>query len=115
MSVISAVARYVRGARRIELFIGAALLAAAVLLLANGGGSSDARTPLEIRMEAALSCIEGAGDVRVMINENEDGRATGVLIVAQGAGDIRVQLEIRRAVAALTDADAARIEIVEME
>lgn len=113
MSFISGVARYLKGARRIEIFIGAALIAAAILLLA--GGPESGGSGLERRMEEALSCISGAGRVRVMLSETPDGEIGGVLVVAQGAGDIRVQLELRRAVSALTDADAARIEIVEME
>ena len=115
MSVISGITRCLKGARRIEIFIGVALLAAAIMLMLNGNGDQSAETAFERRMESALSCIAGAGRVRVLVDENQNGDVEGVLVVAQGADDIRVQLEIRRAVSTLTGADATRIEIVEME
>ena len=100
-----------RGARRIELFI--ALVAAAVLLLqlvgtvSVGGG-----TELEQRLAGILSQIEGVGRVRVMVTENPDGGAEGVLVVADGADDIRVCLQLQYAVQTLLGTDAAQIEIV---
>ena len=75
--------------------------------------------PLERRMEAILSQIDGAGRVRVLVNHSEtseEGRAvTGVLVVADGADDLSVRLELARAVQSLLDVPQGNIEIFPMQ
>lgn len=120
----------IKGARSIEwiaLLIGVAML---VMLLAptdTEQEASGASTELEKRMERVLSAIEGAGRVHVLVREDEQveavfqsedgarGDGAGVLVVAEGAGNLRVRLELIRAVQALLNIDAARIEVLEME
>lgn len=111
-----------RGVRHIEwaLLVGAL---AAVLLLVSGpqDGSGETRTGLEQRMEAVLSSIAGAGEVRVLVNQAETAFATsgaavtGVLVVAEGAGDMRVMLELQQAVRALLGVETEQIEILTMK
>ena len=100
-----------RGARRIELFV--ALVAAAVLLLQLVGSvSTGSGTELEQRLAGILGQIDGVGRVRVMVTENANGEAEGVLVVADGADDVGVCLQLQYAVQTLLGTDAARIEIV---
>lgn len=111
-----------RGARHIEWALIAFALAAALLVAsepreqAEPGGSE-----LERRMEAVLSGVKGAGEVRVLVNRAEtafasaDTPVTGVLVVAEGAGDVRVALELQRAVRALLGVEAEQIEILTLE
>ena len=101
-----------KGARRIELFL--ALAVAAVLLLqAAGTFSAGGGTELERRLAGILSQIDGVGRVRVMVTENADGEAEGVLVVAEGANDVGVCLQLQYAVQTLLGTEAARIEIVQ--
>lgn len=116
-----------RGVRHLEWIL--ALLAAALLLAllsAGWNGETDEQAMgMEARLERVLSAVEGAGRVRVLINEPEEVQAAfmnqtrekpaGVLVVAQGAGDIRVRMELSRAVQALLGVDAASVEILKME
>ena len=102
-----------RGARRIELFAALALAALLALMLlkpVSGGGASG--TPLETRVERILRRIEGAGRVSAMITQGEDGAVTGAVIVAEGLSDVKTYLRLQRAVSALLDVDADRIEII---
>lgn len=115
MNVFSRITQGLRGARRLEIFLALALVAAAALMIMGDGGTDGAQTALEARMERTLSAIEGAGKVRVLINEGDTGEIMGVLVVAEGAGDIRVYLSLQNAVRALMDIDVSRIEIVRME
>ena len=106
-----------RSARKIEwlaLLVAIALLA---LILQDTGalsGTRDASTELEERLERVLSSVEGAGEVRAMVTEDENGGVVGVLVVAQGAGDIAVRLKLAQAVKALLGVDLNRIEVVKM-
>ena len=112
-----------RAVRHIEWILLLALGAAAVLIVT--GASEDAppgRTALEARMESVLSCISGAGSVRVLVNQGAESAfasaespVQGVVVVAEGADDLRVSLELQQAVQALLGVDAARIEILAMK
>lgn len=115
MSVFSRIMQELRGARRLEIFLAIALAAVAALTIMGDGGTDGAQTTLEARMERTLSAIEGAGEVKVLINEGDAGEIMGVLVVAEGAGDMRVYLSLQSAVSALVDIDVSRIEIVKME
>ena len=106
-----------RGARKVEYLALILLVALAALFWAqnrDAGGGSAAATELESRMESTLSQVAGAGNVRVMIAQADDGSVTGVLIVAEGAGDMGVYLALAEAARTLLGVDARDIEIARM-
>lgn len=92
----------------------AALLLLCVLFVSSRRDEGNVKTDMEIRMERIIQKLAGAGDVYVMINE-EDGAVTGVLIVCEGADDIRVRLRVQDAARALLNIDNERIHVVPME
>lgn len=104
-----------RSARKIEIFIIAAVVCTLAVLWMGGGAQTATGSEEEVRMARILSRIEGAGSVSVMIASSEDGAATGVVVAASGAGDVRVMLEMQRAVRTLTGLELDRIEIVKSE
>jgi len=106
--------------------LAAAALAASVLFL----GSAQKQTSLEIRLENILSSIEGAGSVRVLINESaqqalsawnvmqpasEEQGIVGVLIVAQGAADPVVAAKLAQAAGTALGVAQSQIEIMRMQ
>ena len=104
-----------RGARKVEYLVLVLLIALAVLFWAqNSAPQSATSTELERRMESTLSQVSGAGNVRVMITQGEEGNVTGVLIVAEGADDMSVYLALSDAVQTLLGVDAKSIEIARM-
>jgi hypothetical protein len=155
-TVLSAFIEKLRSNKRLEAGVYASILAlAAVIFLLSGGiscsestdrqpkgteetQSLSVRTSLEARLEAILSSIKGAGEVRVMVTcaEEETGGGSynlfaensgtenvadgalpeviGVIVVAEGAGDIRVKNELQTAVMTVLGTDAARISIFSM-
>ena len=123
MSVIRQAMDRLRGARHIEWVLLAAVLAALLLVTADAPGADVYEsTSLERRMENVLSCIEGAGRVRVLVHSadaaafaSQDGQAAGVLVVAEGAGNLKVNMELQRAVQALLGVEAEQIEILTMK
>ena len=112
--MLAGIAKRLKGARRLEIFIIVAAVAAAALISMKTPGSESV-SPMEARMERVLSAIDGAGRVNVLINENEEGSILGVLVVADGAGDMTVRMRLMSAVKATLGADMSQIEIVEME
>ena len=122
MSFIRQALQKLRGARHIEWALLAGVLAAA-LLLSGGQQENSASTDLERRMENVLSVIEGAGRVRVLVNQTEaaavfsdqSAQPSGVIVVAEGAGNMKVRLELQRAVQALLGVEAGQIEILSMK
>ena len=104
-----------RGARKVEYLALILLIALAVLFWSQNRTSvSASSTDLELRMESTLSQLAGAGDVRVMIAQTDDGSVTGVLIVAEGADDVGVYLALADAAQTLLGVDAKDIEIARM-
>ena len=116
-----------RGVRHLEWILAIFAVAALLIFVAglSDGQPAENVSSLEARLERVLSAVEGAGEVRVMINEPEAAQAAfmsqdsenkpaGVLVVAQGAGDIGVSMELSRAVQALLGVDAASVEILKM-
>ena len=103
-----------RGARRIELFAALALAALlALALIGSGGGDPPLeKTELELRVEGILSTLDGVGEVSAMITQEADGSVRGALIVAKDLEDMGVYLRLQRAVAALLEVEADRIEII---
>ena len=112
--MLAGIAKRLKGARRLEIFIIVAAVAAAALISMKTP-DIESVSPMEARMERVLSAIDGAGRVSVLINENEEGSILGVLVVADGAGDLTVRMRLMSAVKATLGADMSQIEIVEME
>lgn len=130
MSSLRQAIQKLRGARHLELLLVLGLISAIALLLLRGGVPETVTTgtPLEARMEAVLSKVQGAGRVRVLLREKDQAVSTfsqgsgdplvqveGAVVVAEGADDVRVALELMRAVKALLGVDAERIEVLRME
>lgn len=104
-----------RGARKVEYLVLILLVVVAVLFWAqNKEPNAGLSTEFESRMERVLTQVDGAGDVRVMIAQAEDGQVTGVLIVAEGADDIGVYLALADAAETLLGVDTENIEIAQM-
>lgn len=107
-----------------------ALIAGVIVLLMLAWRTATPQT-LEARLSAALTQMEGAGSVEVVIyqkEETEDVQAStvfsalggngktlrpgGVLVLAQGADDLKVRMQIISAVQALLDVPASHIEVL---
>ena len=69
-----------------------------------------AQSEKEQMLEQLLSQIAGAGDVEVMICEDEDG-VKGVVIVCDGANDLRVNAALCEATATALGTDENNIKI----
>ncbi len=69
----------------------------------------------ETRLERVLSCIEGVGNVSVMIaQESENDKSVhSVLVVAEGGGKASVKEKIIRAVRAALGTESHKIEVLE--
>ena len=79
-------------------------------------GAGYASLDLEQRLCAVLSVIDGVGDVRVLIHEDErDGVVVGVLVVATGAQDLGVRTELLRAAMTALDVPAEAVEVFAMQ
>ena len=78
-----------RGARSIGIFVSLAL---AALL--------------------ALSAVDGAGRVRAMVLQDENGAITGAVVVAEGLEDVSTWLKLQGAVMTLLGLEAERVEII---
>ena len=102
----------------------ALLLLAALFLLAVGrvSGGHSASSPLERRVEKALSAVEGAGEVRVVIrtqSRKESGasrqsqeEAAGAVVVAAGAGDPVVRMMLEEALCALLGLPPSAVSVM---
>ena len=79
-------------------------------------------SPLEKRIARALSAMEGAGEVHVVIKTSArqgtlggaqgSEMVCGAVAVAQGAHDPLVRLELQEALCALLDLPAQRVSVV---
>ena len=100
-----------------------AALAAALCLLFLSTGEGGGMTSEEKRVAQTLSCVEGAGRVRVTLYQAERGGAfgggsqpiSGALVVAEGAGDIAVRLHLTQAVETLLSLPSGSVMVLEME
>lgn len=99
------------------LACGAALLALSFLLTPpeetptpHSADVEYAMAGLEARLAAVLSQIAGAGEVQVLVTE-EDGGICGVLIVADGAQELTVRTELMRAAMTALDVPASSVEV----
>lgn len=68
----------------------------------------------EQKLCALLSEIDGVGEVRVIINQNEDGTQS-VVVVCEGADDLRVNMNVREAVAAALGTEEKSVKIYRMK
>ena len=103
-----------RGARGLEWLLLLIAACVAALVLTRGGSDAGAQpTELEARLERVLSAVEGAGEVRAMVSE-QNGEIAGVVIVAAGAEDVGVRLSLMQAVRALLDVELDQIEVIQM-
>ena len=100
-----------RGAKGIQWIALAAAVAVAALIWAASGGGAQESTQLERRVAQALSQVENAGRVRVLIGEGEEA---GVLVVAEGADDLKVALELAQAVKTVLGVENSRIQVLKM-
>ena len=103
-----------RGARGLEWLLLLIAACVAALVLTRGGSDAGAQpTDLEARLERVLSAVEGAGEVRAMVSE-QNGEIAGVVIVAAGAEDVGVRLSLMQAARALLDVELDQIEVIQM-
>ena len=103
-----------RGARGREWLLLLSAACVAALVLTRGGSDAGAQpTELEARLERVLSAVEGAGEVRAMVSE-QNGEIAGVVIVAAGAEDVGVRLSLMQAARALLDVELDQIEVIQM-
>lgn len=103
-----------RGARGLEWLLLLIAACVAALVLTRGGSDAGAQpTELEARLERVLSAVEGAGEVRAMVSE-QNGKIAGVVIVAAGAEDVGVRLSLMQAARALLDVELDQIEVIQM-
>ena len=103
-----------RGARGLEWLLLLIATCVAALVLTRGGSDAGAQpTELEARLERVLSAVEGAGEVRAMVSE-QNGKIAGVVIVAAGAEDVGVRLSLMQAARALLDVELDQIEVIQM-
>lgn len=92
-----------------------AMTAALLLLVMDNRPEYTSETPLELRLQAILNGVLGAGDVRLMVNEAPDGEIIGVCVLSDAADDVAAVLRIQRAVQTALGIDNDRIEVIRME
>lgn len=108
-------------AQKPALLLVLALLLCGLVLLPRQGDSG--MTSEEERLSRVLSCIEGAGQVRVTVYyqgresafSSAAQQAVGAVAVAQGAGDINVRLNLTQALMRLLDLDAQSVLVLKMQ
>lgn len=116
MNLIGKGLQALRGARKLELFLMIILIAVAVMLITgNSEDKTNSGTGIESRLQNILECMEGVGRVRVAINNSNESKALGVLVVAEGADNMETYLAIQQAVSTFVGIDISGIEIIEME
>lgn len=69
----------------------------------------------EERLCSVLSGVKGAGEVDVVIEYGDDGKARGVIVTAEGAGNPVVQKNLKDGVAALYDIPVSNVMVFEKE
>ncbi len=80
-----------------------------LLLMPSGGGASEGGDGEEERLEALLGCIEGVGEVRLLLSDE------GAAVVCRGADNVGVRWEICQALRCYTGFGTERIGIFKME
>ena len=84
--------------------------------------TDEIQSSLECRLQNILENVEGVGEVKVMMTEEQQGiyrsgetEVRGVLIAAEGASDPVVVQKIQQAVMALFQIEAHKIKIMKMK
>ncbi len=121
-ALLSKIAAAMKKNKRVEICVYAALALVGVLLFLStvdfsGWGGEDAALNMsdtERRLAETLSCIDGAGDVEVMLILDEDSTPRGVIVIAEGASDVTVRVLLKRAVQTVLDVDAESVEVFQM-
>lgn len=101
------------GARRIEWLLLGIMFAALLLYMSGAEYGTGHGTDLERRLQDILSHINGAGNVEVMVVQNESAEPEGVLIVADGGRNIETCLRIQQAVHTLLGIEITKIDVVQ--
>lgn len=121
-----------KGIRHLEWIVLLILIGIAGSVLLAGGeipAQKAELTALESRLARVLSAVEGAGKVEVIVHMDQEkaapagafsvgsstgveGKANGVIVVADGAGDLNVRLSLARAVQTLLDLPASAVEVL---
>ena len=110
---MKALINHLKAARHIEFFAALIVLALIAMLFLNAQDTpTESASPLEQRLERLLSSMDGAGRVRVMVTEGDDGHIAGVVVVAEGLDSVRTALEMQSAVKTLLDIDTSRVQII---
>lgn len=78
-----------------------------VLLLWPSGGQTESGTQQQ-GLEQVLGCMEGVGEVRLLLSEQ------GAVVVCAGADDAAVKLDICRAVQCYTGLGSDRIQVFKL-
>ena len=109
-----ALAERLRGARRFGWYAALAAASALLLIATRGvhGPAATQQSPLEARLQAILSRIDGVGSVSVMIAEDADGNVAGAVVVAPELRGVRAYLDVQSAVRTLLGIDLDRIRII---
>ena len=95
-----------------------AVAAAAILLLIiseNRAVSVNAATEIENRMRSVLRSVAGAGEVELLVNEDENGGIVGVCVLTPNADDVAVVFRIQRAVQTALGIENEKIEVIMKE
>lgn len=92
-----------------------AALSAVLLIFDKNSTKSVENTPVEQRLQALLSDVAGAGEVRVLVNESESGGVTGVCILTDAADDVATVFRLQRAAGTALGIDNDRIEVIRRE
>ncbi len=126
-SIIGSIAAKMKANKKLEIAVYALLIGAGILMFAVSscdagktqsadGGSSGAYTmsAKEKKLADTLSLIVGAGEVSVMITEDENGTIQGVIVVAEGAADIGVRNALHTAAVTALGVKAENVGIYTM-
>ena len=101
---------------------GAIAVITVVLCIATAGGQEQAApvvstdplnqgTALEVRLAAILSDIEGAGNVKALITQDEDGATIGAVIISPGADSPEIRIKLQLATCTALGIEASQIRI----
>ena len=74
--------------------------------------TDSAQSPLERRLERAISPIVGEAECSVMVSEDADGTAVGALIVVKAPWNASRYLQLQRALKTLLKLDIDGITII---
>lgn len=102
------------GARGIGAFSAIVVIALLGILLFNKVDSAEdvGEASMEQRLTRILECIDGVGEVHVMISEDAEGAPCGAVVVANEIGSVQAWLEVQSAVQAALGIEVERIRVI---